>query len=70
MAWTIYDISKEHMSMPPIYVGTLCITNGKVCMIFNFGSKDLWSRAKIDYYAWYWELETHTLVIVANVFHN
>ena len=48
MAWALDVISEECMLRPPISIGTLWITDGKVCIIFNFGRRDLWSRAKID----------------------
>ena len=48
MVWTLDVLSKECRLMLSIYVGALRITNGKVCMIFNFKSKALWSWAKID----------------------
>ena len=48
MDWILDVISKECMLRPPIHVGELCITNGKVRMILNIGSRALWSGAKIE----------------------
>ena len=45
MVWTPDVISKEYRSMPPISVGELLITNVKVRMVFNVGSRALWSGA-------------------------
>ena len=47
ISWIRDVICNEHRLKPPNYVGSLLMVNGKVPMIFNFGSKALCSGAKI-----------------------